>query len=84
MLIDVKKESRRIVNLVRAVRMIREIMPGDTVTLLEEKPATYLGPLEEGDMQTDYIQLHLFRLHDGTKVVLEAPSLNRRLSKYLY
>jgi len=48
------------------------------------KPATYVGAIEEGDIQVDYIQLHIFELFDGLQVILEAPSLNRSLGKLLY
>jgi hypothetical protein len=84
MLINVKPEGQRIVNLIRAVRQIGAILPGDKVKLIGESPATYLGAIEEGDIQIDYIQLHAFRLFDGMQIVLEAPSLNKSLGKLLY
>jgi hypothetical protein len=84
MLVNRKLEIKRIVNLIKAVREIGAILPGDKVILSSEKPATYLGAFEEGDMQVDYIQLHAFELFDGLQVVLESPSLNRSLGKLLY
>ncbi len=84
MLINVKPEGKRIVNLIKAVREIGAILPGDKVKLIGEKPATYVGAIEEGDIQVDYIQLHTFSLFDGVQVVLEVPSLNRSLGKLLY
>jgi len=84
MLINVKSEGKRVVNLIKAVREIGALLPGDKVKLIGEKPATYLGAIEEGDIQIDYIQLHAFRLFDGMQIVLEAPSLNKSLGKLLY
>lgn len=52
--------------------------------MIGEKPATYVGAIEEGDIQVNYIQLHAFTLFDGVQVVLEAPSLNRSLGKLVY
>jgi hypothetical protein len=84
MLINVKPESKRAVNLIKAVRGISAILPGDRIKMIGEKPATYVGAIEEGDIQVDYIQLHIFELFDGLQVILEAPSLNRSLGKLLY
>jgi len=38
----------------------------------DERPATYIGPsaVEDG------IQMHGFRLFDGTEVIMEVPVLN--------
>jgi hypothetical protein len=80
---DIPK-AQRIVTLIRAVREIGTLLPGDQIKMIGEKPATYLGALEEGDIQVDYIQMHAFRLFDGLQVILEAPTLNRSLGKYLY
>jgi hypothetical protein len=44
----------------------------------DKRPATYLGPVME-----DSIQIHEFRLFDGTEVVLEVPTLNRNPGKLL-
>jgi hypothetical protein len=79
-----KPQGQRIINLIRAVRQIGAILPGDKVELLGEKPATYLGSIEEGDIQVDYLQIHTFELFDGVQVVLQIPSLNRNLGKLLY
>jgi len=84
MFIKVKPKAQRLVNLIRAVRQIGAILPGDKVIMAGEKPATYMGAIEEGDIQVDYVQMHSFELYDGVQVVLEAPSLNRSLGKLLY
>jgi hypothetical protein len=84
MLIKDKPEGQRIINLIRAVRQIGTILPGDKVEMIGEKPATYLGSLETGDIQVDYLQIHTFQLSDGVQVVLECPSLNRTLGKLLF
>jgi hypothetical protein len=84
MLINVKPQSKRAVNLINAVRAIGAILPGDRIQVAGEKPATYIGSSEEGDIQVDYIQLHFFKLHDGVQVIVEAPSLNRSLGKLIY
>jgi hypothetical protein len=84
MLIKDKPQGQRIINLIRAVRQIGTILPGDKVDMVGEKPATYLGSIEEGDIQVDYLQIHTFELFDGVQVVLESPSLNRGLGKLLY
>ena len=84
MLINVKPEGKRVVNLIKAVRQISTVLPGDKVKMVGEKPATYVGAIEEGDIQTDYIQMHAFTLYDGLQVILEVPSLNRILGKLLY
>jgi len=84
MLIKCKSRGQRIVNLIKAVRQIGAILPGDKVKMIGGKPATYMGAIEEGDIQVDYIQMHTFELFDGVQVVLEIPSLNRSLGKLLY
>lgn len=76
--------GQRVINLVKAVRELASIMPGDMLALPGEKPATYLGAIEIGDFQGDYYQMHVFRLWDDFEIVLEVPSLNRVLGKYLY
>jgi hypothetical protein len=84
MLANAKQEGKRVLNLIKAVRQIGALLPGDKVSLAGEKPATYIGAIEVGDMQTDYLQMHTFRLSDGLQVVLEIPSLNRKIGKWLY
>jgi hypothetical protein len=84
MLINERPECKRVVNLIRAVRQLGAILPGDKIKMINERPATYVGVIEEGDMQTDYIQMHVFTLHDGVRVVLEMPSLNRSIGKLIY
>ena len=77
-------EGKRIQQLIRSVRALASIFPGDQVSMLDEAPAIYLGSIEIGDIQIDYLQLHLFRLSDGVKVILYVPALNRILGKSLY
>ena len=84
MLTNMKLETRRLVNLIMAVRAVGAILPGDRVKMISEKPALYLGAIEMGDIQVDYIQMHAFQLFDGVLVVLQVPSLNRSLGKLLY
>ena len=84
MTIKLKQNGRRVLNLIMAVREISAILPGDKVRLVGEKPATYEGAIEVGDIQEDDIQMHAFRLFDGLQVILEVPSLNRCLGKLLY
>jgi len=84
MFIKVKPEAQRLINLVNAVREIAAILPGDRVKMISEKPALYIGAIEVGDIQVDYIQMHIFRRFDGSQVVLQVPSLNRNLGKLLY
>ena len=40
MLIKVKPESKRVVNLINAVRQVGAILPGDRIEMVGEKPAT--------------------------------------------
>jgi hypothetical protein len=83
-LIKDKPDGKRVVNLINAVREISAIFPGDRIKMIGEKPAIYLGAIEVGDIQVDYIQMHAFQLFDGLLVVLQVPFLNRRLGKLLY
>ena len=75
---------KRLINLVHSIRQIGMLLTGERIRLTGEGPAVYLGSWEEGDLQREYIQLHVFRLHDGVHVILESPSLNRALSKFLF
>jgi hypothetical protein len=84
MLIKITSLGKRVVNLIKAVRQVGAILPGDEIKMNGEKPAHYIGAFEHGDIQTDYLQVHVFMLHDGLRVVLEVPSLNRFLGKFLY
>jgi hypothetical protein len=79
-----KPQGQRIINLIHSVRQIGFILPGEKVEMIGEKPATYLGSIEEGDIQVDYLQIHKFELSDCVQVVLENTSLNRSLGKLLY
>ena len=74
-------ERRRVASLIRAIKRGGTLLPGDRLPLTTEKPATYLGTVETGDIRQEYIQLHLFRLHDGLQVILESPNLNRSLGR---
>lgn len=82
--IKVTPEGKRVVNLIKAVRMVSFLLPGDHVKMIGEGPAIYIGAIEEGDLQFEYFQMHAFRLCDGQVVILEVPSLNRSLGKYLF
>jgi hypothetical protein len=81
---SLKPQAQRFVNLIKAVRDSVALLPGDRIEVSGEKPATYIGAIEMGDIQVDYLQLHAFRLWDGIHVILAAPSLNRSLGKLLY
>jgi hypothetical protein len=80
----IKPDGIRVVALIRAVRNRWDLLPGDKIKLPGERPAKYLGSVEEGDGQPEYIQMHAFRLHDGMLVILEVPALNRQLGRLLY
>jgi hypothetical protein len=84
MVVIVEPDGKRVINLIKGVRAISGILPGDKVKMIGEKRATYLGAIELGDIQVDYIQMHVFQLFDGVLVVLQVPSLNRSLGKWLY
>jgi hypothetical protein len=73
MALCISEKGARVVQLIRAVKAAGAMMPGDQVRMPGEKPAAYLGPLMERG-----IQMHGFRLFDGTEIVLEAPALNRQ------
>jgi hypothetical protein len=77
-------EGKRFQYLIRSLREMGAIFPGDRVRMIDEAPAIYLGSIEAGDLQTDYLQLHVFRLSDGIQVILYVPALNRILGKLLY
>ena len=70
----ISEKGARVVQLIRAVKAAGAMMPGDQVRMPGEKPATYLGPVMERGLQ-----MHGFRLFDGTEIVMEAPALNRPL-----
>ena len=72
MAISISEKGKRIVQLIKAVRAAGEIVPGAKVLMPDERPAAYIGPVMDGG-----IQMHEFRLFDGTEVVLEVPALNR-------
>ena len=77
-------EGKRFQHLIQSVRALGAIFPGDQITMIDESPATYIGSFEAGDLQTDYLQLHVFRLSDGIMVIMHIPTLNRSLGKFLY
>lgn len=77
-------EARRLQRLIQSIRDLAEIFPGDKIRMIGESPATYLGSIEAGDLQTDYLQLHVFRLSDGIMVIMYIPTLNRSLGKYIF
>ncbi len=65
------KKGVRVVALIRAVRAAGVVQPGGKIRMPGEAPATYIGPagVEDG------IQMHTFRLFDGSEIVLEVPAL---------
>ncbi len=72
MTLTFSEKGKRIVQLITAVKAAWVFVPGAKVLMPDERPAAYIGPvMEEG------IQVHEFRLFDGTEVVLEVPALNR-------
>ena len=71
MAISISEKGKRVVQLIKAVRAAGEIVPGAKVLMPDERPATYIGPVMD-----DGIQMHEFRLFDGTEIVLEMPALN--------
>jgi len=76
--------GKRIQHLIRSVREMGAIFPGDQISMIDESPATYMGSIEAGDLQTDYLQLHVFRLSDEIMVIMYIPTLNRSLGKYIF
>ena len=73
MALSISEKGKRIVQLIKAVKAAGALVPGNKVLLLDERPATYIGPVMEGG-----VQMHEFRLFDGTEVVLEVPALNQK------
>lgn len=73
MALSISEKGKRIVKLIKSVRAAGVLVPGDKVPMPGERLATYIGPsaVEEG------IQMHEFRLFDGTEVVMEVPALNQ-------
>ena len=72
MILSISEKGKRVVKLIKAVKAAGVLVPGNKVLMTDERSATYLGPVMEGG-----IQMHEFRLFDGTEVVLEVPALNR-------
>ena len=72
MTLSISEKGKRIVQLIKAVRAAGVIVPGSKILMPDERPAAYIGPsaVEDG------IQMHEFRLFDGTEVVMEVPVLN--------
>ena len=72
MALSISEKGKRIVKLIKSVRAAGVLVPGDKVQMPDERPATYIGPsaVEDG------IQMHGFRLFDGTEVIMEVPMLN--------
>ena len=72
MALSISEKGKRIVKLIKSVRAAGVLVPGDKVQMPDEGPAAYIGPsaVEDG------IQMHEFRLFDGTEVVMEVPVLN--------
>lgn len=72
MTLTISEKGKRIVKLSKSVRAAGALVPGAKVRMPDERPAAYIGPsaVEDG------IQMHAFRLFDGTEVVMEVPVLN--------
>ena len=72
MALSISEKGKRIVKLIKSVRAAGVLVPGDKVQMPDERPAAYIGPsaVEDG------IQMHEFRLFDGTEVIMEVPALN--------
>jgi hypothetical protein len=81
---QIKPVGKRVLNLIRALRGAGLLLPGDKVNLAGEKPAIYVGPLEEDDYEMESIMMHAFKLHDGIFIILELPWLNGQLAKLTY
>ena len=73
MALSISEKGKRVVQLIKAVRAAGEIVPGAKVLMPEERPAMYIGPVMDDD-----IQMHEFHLFDGTEVILEVPVLNQK------
>jgi hypothetical protein len=72
MALTISEKGKRIVKLGKSIRAAGVLVPGDKVPMPDERPAMYIGP---SDVE-DGIQMHAFRLFDGTEVVMEVPMLN--------
>jgi hypothetical protein len=72
MSLSISEKGRRVVQLIKAVKAVGAFVPDDKVLMPDERPAAYIGSVME-----DGIQMHEFRLFDGTEVVLEVSALNR-------
>jgi hypothetical protein len=72
MSLSISEKGRRVVQLIKTVKAIGVLVSSDKVLMPDERPATYICPVMEGG-----IQMHEFRLFDGTEVVLDVPALNR-------
>ena len=69
----ISEKGKRVVQLIKAVKAAGVLVPGDKVLMLDERSATYIGPVMEGGFQ-----MHKFRLFDGTEIVFEVPALNQK------
>jgi hypothetical protein len=72
MALTISEKGKRVVKLIKSIRAAGVLVPGDKVQMPDERPATYIGP----SAVEDRIQMHEFRLFDGTEVVMEVPALN--------
>jgi hypothetical protein len=72
MTLTISEKGKRVVQLIKPVKATGVLVSGDKVLMPDERPSAYIGPVMEGG-----IQMHEFRLFDGTEVVLEVPALNR-------
>ena len=70
--LSITEKGKRVVKLIKAVQAARVLLPGGKVRMPGEGPAAYIGPALE-----DRLQVHEFRLFDGTDVALEVPALDQ-------
>jgi|GEM_PF-1844296 len=69
------EKGARVVDLIRAVDSAGVLVPGDKVQMPNERPATYIRPVVQGN-----VQMHEFRLFDGTEIIMEVPALTAALA----
>ena len=73
MTLSISEKGKRVIQLIKVVKAVGVLVPGNKVLMPDERPAAYIGPVME-----DGIQMHEFRLFDGMEIVFEAPALNQR------
>ena len=78
MALSISEKGKRVVQLIKAVRAAGEIVPGAKVLMPEERPATYIGPVMDDD-----IQMHEFHFLTGRKSYWKFRFLSRNPAKLL-